>query len=155
MAKDANDILSMISGIDNQDNKKDVENNLQIENSINYSKLLEEILNEFNFNLNVFSFNFHSNNFILSLVLNKIKAFKRKEENKKIYLNSEIENLNLSIESPKIKNKYKRLLENNHKILINYGFNEEIVKGELKSIYLNLGMEENESRLLQAADTAV
>ena len=143
VAKDASDILSMISGIDNQDNKKDLnENNLQIENSINYSKLLEEILNEFNFNLNIFCFNFQSNKFTLSLNLNKIKAFKRKEINKKIYLNSEIENLNLSVESPKINNKYKRILENNHKILISYGFNEEIIKGELKSVYLNLGMEE-------------
>jgi hypothetical protein len=33
-------------------------------------------------------------------------------------------------------------MENNHKILISYGFNEEIIKGELKSVYLNLGMEE-------------
>ena len=141
--KDANDILSMIPGTDNKDNQQNLNiNNLQIQNNINYNKLLEEILNDFSFNLNIFSFNYQSDNFILSLNLNDIKAFKKKELNKSICLFSSIDNWNIIIETPNINDKKKKLIENNENITINYDFKDEIIKGNLKSVYFNTNMED-------------
>ena len=143
IAKDANDILSMVTEVESQENKKDSDyNNLNIENSINYSKLLEDILNEFNLNLNNFCFNYQSNKFILSLNLNNIKAFKQKETKEKFNICSEIESWDLSFETPKNSIKNKKIIENNQKIFLNYVFKDEIIRGELKSVFMNMGMED-------------
>ena len=143
VAKDANDILSMASGVESKDNKNDFnENNLNIENIINYSKLLEEILNLFNFKLDNFCFEYQSDKFVLTLNLNNIKVSKQKDSKEKIILCSEIGNWNLSFESPKINIKNKKIIENNQKILISYELNVEIFKGKMKSVYLNMGMED-------------
>ena len=141
---DANDILAIVPGNENKDdNQKELYDNvLKIQKSINYSKLFEEILKEFNFNLDIFSFIFQSDNFIISLNLNNIKSFKKKEEKDEISLYSSIDNWNLSIDSSLNNIKNKKIIDNNKIFLISYGFNEEIVKGELKSIYMNMNMED-------------
>ena len=140
--KDSKDILPIPSVNDNQEKKNEVfENNLQIEKQINYNKLIEDILNEFALNLNIFIFDYHSNDFVLSLNFNNIKVSKVKNE-EKISLFSSIENWYLSIVSPKIKVKNKKIIENNQKITVAFDFNDEILKGELKSVYINLTMEE-------------
>ena len=140
--KDSKDILPISSENENKENKNEVfENNLQIQNQINYNKLIEDILNEFALNLNIFIFNYHSNDFVLSLYFNNIKVSKRKNE-EKISLFSSIDNWYLSINSPKIKIENKKIIENNQKITIGFDFNDEILKGELKSVYINMTMEE-------------
>ena len=140
-AKDANDIITMISGIENQtSNELNQKTELKIEKGINYSKLLENILDKFVFNLNIFSFIYKSNDFILSANFNKINVYKKKEAEDKISLYSSIENWNLSMISPKINIKQKNIIENNQKTLISYGLKDEVIKGDLKSIYLNSNM---------------
>ena len=124
-----------------QDTKKDeLGQELQINTQIDYTKLLENILNDFNFNLDAFIFRYQSNNFILSLNFNNIKTFKQKIE-EKICLNSSIESWNLCIDSPKINVMNKKIIENNKKISVNYNFNEEIIKGTFESIYFDMTME--------------
>ena len=141
--KETNQIINMVSGVDNQEKAKNIaENDLQISNIINYSQLLEQILNGFNFNLNIFTFDYQSKDFILSLNLYNIIASKNIKEKGKICLCASIEKWNVSIEAPKINIKNKNIIENNQKILLDYDFNVEIIKGEMKSIYFNMSIEE-------------
>ena len=138
--KNDKDIYSIISN-EIQDNKEDeLEHKLQINTQINYTKLFEDILNDFSFYLGELIFNYQSNDFILSLNLNNIKAIKEKKD-EKINLCSSIESLNLCVDSPKINMMNKKVLYNNEKIMINFDFSDEMFKGIFKSIYFDMTIE--------------
>ena len=138
--KNDKDIYSIISN-EIQDNKEDeLEHKLQINTHINYTKLFEDILNDFSFYLGELIFNYQSNDFILFLNLNNIKAIKEKKD-EKINLCSSIESLTLYVDSPKINMMNKKVLYNNEKIMINFDFSDEMFKGIFKSIYFDMTME--------------
>ena len=138
--EDNKDIHSMISNEIQEIKKEESEQKLQINEHINYTKLLENILNDFNFNLEAFIFNYQSNNFVLSINFNNIKVLKQKIDDK-INLNSSIESWNLCIDSPKINVMNKKFIQNNQTSFVNYDFKDEIVKGTFKSIYFDMTME--------------
>ena len=138
--EDNKDIHSMISNEIQEIKKEESEQKLQINEHINYTKLLENILNDFNFNLEAFTFNYQSNNFVLSINFNNIKVLKQKIDDK-INLNSSIESWNLCIDSPKINVMNKKFIQNNQTSFVNYDFKDEIVKGTFKSIYFDMTME--------------
>ena len=138
--EDNKDIHSMISNEIQEIKKEESEQKLQINEHINYTKLLENILNDFNFNLEAFTFNYQTNNFVLSINFNNIKVLKQKIDDK-INLNSSIESWNLCIDSPKINVMNKKFIQNNQTSFVNYDFKDEIVKGTFKSIYFDMTME--------------
>ena len=75
------DINELLSNFNINQEKDDNDNDIcEIKNDFNYSKLLKDILNNFNFKLNIFSFVFQANNLVMSLNFNNINAFKEERD---------------------------------------------------------------------------
>ena len=118
----------------NQDNNKD---NLNIKSEFDYSKLLKDILNKFDFKLNVFSFIFQANDMTLSLNFINTISFKNNENNNLCF---SFDKWFFDMESLKFQK--RKLMENNFKTLIKYDPKTEIIKGKMKSVYFYTNLEE-------------
>lgn len=132
------DINELLSNFNINQDKDDNDNDIcEIKNDFNYSKLLKDILNNFNFKLNIFSFVFQANNLVMSLNFNNINAFKEERD-----INSSFDNWYFDIQSPKFNFKSKKIIENNQKTNIKYELDSDIIKGNMKSVYFNTNLEE-------------
>ena len=132
---DVNELLSNFNiSQDKADNGNDI---CEIKNDFNYSKLLKDILNKFNFKLNIFSFVFQANSLIMSLNFNNIIAFKEEKD-----INFSFDSWYFDIQSPKFNFKNKKIIENNQKTDIKYELDSEIIKGNMKSVYFNTNLKE-------------
>jgi hypothetical protein len=132
---DVNELLSNFNI--NQDKANNNNDIYEIKNGFNYSKLLKDILNNFNLKINIFSFVFQANNLIMSLNFNNIIAFKEEKD-----INSSFDNWYFDIQSPKFNFKSKKIIENNQKTNIKYELDSDIIKGNMKSVYFNTNLEE-------------
>ena len=102
-------------------------------NRINFTKLFNEIVNELNFQFKSFSYILYCNNIILSLNLLDGHFSKTKEQS---CINLYFENWYGEINSPTSNYNNKKIIENHKKSLLIYDLNTDLIKGEIKSLYL-------------------
>ena len=136
---DINDIFSMSSQNIGDINKNENENNLDIKNEFDYGKLIKEILNKFEFKLNILSLIFQANSLTISLNFINIKSNKNEQIKD---LNVSFDEWNLVIQSPKLKYKNKKIIKNEKITEMKYEINTDIIKGTMESVYFDTNLEE-------------
>ena len=120
-------------------NKNENENNLDIKNEFDYGKLIKEILNKFEFKLNILSLIFQANSLTISLNFINIKSNKNEQIKD---LNVSFDEWNLVIQSPKLKYKNKKIIKNEKITEMKYEINTDIIKGTMESVYFDTNLEE-------------
>ena len=122
-------------------NNNNDNNNWNISNKFNFDKLFNDILNGFNYKIDIFSFIFHSYSLIIFLNINNISGNKIKENN---YIYNSFENWNFVINylNDSYEKTNKKVIENIKKTIIIYDLKSILIKGQMKSVYFNTDLKE-------------
>ena len=122
-------------------NNNNDNNSWNISNKFNFDKLFNDILNGFNYKIDIFSFIFHSYSLIIFLNINNISGNKIKENN---YIYNSFENWNFVINylNDSYEKTNKKVIENIKKTIIIYDLKSILIKGQMKSVYFNTDLKE-------------
>jgi len=135
-----NDNLPILNKEIEKNNNND-NNSLNISSKLNYDKLFNDILNRFNYNIDIFCFILHSYSLIIFLNIKNIYGDKIKENT---LINNTFKSWNLDINYLNNINESinKRIIENNRESSISYDLKTFSTKIEMKSVFCNTYLKE-------------